>query len=80
MIGITMIHYELVISELSCMLLKTLIENDFYRCFFTDINECLSSDTNNCNQQCTDTSGSYLCYCDEGYNLGIDYFTCEGNR
>ncbi len=43
-----------------------------------DINECQSNDANDCNQQCTDTIGSYLCYCDVGYALGIDYVTCEG--
>ena len=35
----------------------------------TDINECESNDSNNCdeNAQCTNTEGSYTCSCNTGY-------------
>ena len=37
-----------------------------------DINECSDDDSNGCNQICTNTDGSYTCYCNTGYELGID--------
>lgn len=43
-----------------------------------DIDECLSNDTNNCNQLCANTVGSYLCYCHKGFQLALDSVTCVG--
>ena len=43
-----------------------------------DINECSDDDSNGCNQICTNTDGSYACYCNTGYELGIDDETCIG--
>ena len=43
-----------------------------------DNNECSSSDTNDCNQICSNTPGSYVCYCNTGYELGLDDATCVG--
>ena len=36
---------------------------------FTDINECVSPETNDCdlNAECSNTEGSYSCSCNEGY-------------
>ncbi|XP_077993149.1 uncharacterized protein LOC144447117 [Glandiceps talaboti] len=42
-----------------------------------DINECLSDDTNLCQQRCTNTEGSYVCSCDPGYSLNPDSRTCS---
>ncbi|XP_077993148.1 uncharacterized protein LOC144447116 [Glandiceps talaboti] len=42
-----------------------------------DINECLSDDTNHCEQRCTNTEGSYVCSCDPGYSLNPDNRTCS---
>ena len=47
-------------------------------CVFTDINECSDDDSNGCNQTCTNIDGSYACYCNTGYELGIDDETCIG--
>ena len=41
-----------------------------------DINEC--SDSNSCDQLCTNTDGSYYCNCNEGYSLMDDGKSCEG--
>ncbi|CAB4021536.1 mucin isoform X2, partial [Paramuricea clavata] len=41
-----------------------------------DVNECESS-TNLCNQQCTNTMGSFNCSCLSGYVMGDDRFTCQ---
>lgn len=43
----------------------------------TDINECLF-DNGGCNQTCTNTTGSYKCSCDEGFNLNTDHHGCDG--
>ena len=42
-----------------------------------DIDEC-SDDTDNCNQTCTNTEGSFTCGCDDGYYLDSDETTCKG--
>ena len=42
-----------------------------------DINECASSSTNPCEQNCFNTEGSFFCNCSEGFNQ-TDRFTCEG--
>ena len=45
-------------------------------CLFTsDINECLSSP---CNHTCTNTAGSFVCSCNDGYELGPDGLSCHG--
>ena len=42
-----------------------------------DVNECLSGN-GGCTQNCSNTAGSYQCYCDEGYKLSSDDHTCVG--
>ena len=45
----------------------------------TDINECISSSTNDCTQQCINTPGSYECDCFDGYrNITPNATQCEG--
>ena len=44
-----------------------------------DIDECASDATNNCEQVCHNTQGSYTCDCDAvGYELDENGFTCQG--
>ena len=45
---------------------------------YADINECERDELNNCdeNAQCTDTDGSYTCFCNIGYSG--DGYTCTG--
>ena len=45
--------------------------------FRLDINEC-SKNEDECSDGCTNTVGSYLCYCSTGYQLGLDDLTCIG--
>jgi len=45
--------------------------------FVPDINEC-QQPVSPCQQDCTNTQGSYVCSCDTGYVLQTDG-TCEGN-
>ena len=40
-----------------------------------DIDEC-SQGTSRCSQLCTNTIGSYICTCHNGYQLGNDNHTC----
>ena len=45
---------------------------------FVENNECSSSSTNNCQQICVNTPGSYNCQCRTGYRLNRDGRTCAG--
>ena len=42
---------------------------------YLDINECLSSP---CGQTCTNTPGSFVCSCNDGYILDSDGTSCLG--
>lgn len=42
-----------------------------------DIDECADG-TSGCDQQCTNTEGSYRCSCRDGFYLGLDDHTCIG--
>jgi len=44
------------------------------RDYFSDINECAN---NVCSQKCTDTDGSFVCSCEDGFRL-VDTTRCEG--
>lgn len=44
---------------------------------FTDINECLSN-RGGCEQNCTNSMGSFQCSCNQGYSLSGDGFSCTG--
>ena len=45
---------------------------------FTDVDECVSSELNNCSTFaiCLNTNGSYNCVCTHGYT-GDGYYCCE---
>jgi hypothetical protein len=43
--------------------------------FFSDINEC-ETDSNDCDQLCRNTVGSFQCGCNEGYSLTSDGKSC----
>lgn len=45
--------------------------------FLADINECDAS--NQCAQQCYNILGSFICQCNQGYELSSDRLNCEGN-
>ena len=42
-----------------------------------DINECLSN-KGGCSQTCTNTIGSFVCSCQNGFVLDSDNLTCQG--
>ncbi|GAB1601778.1 fibrillin-1-like, partial [Argonauta hians] len=42
----------------------------------TDINEC-AANNGQCDQECVNTEGSYLCQCNHGYILGEDNHSCS---
>ena len=44
-----------------------------------DINECSGVD-NKCQQQCSNTVGSYLCSCQSGFHLNTDGATCSSEN
>ena len=43
-----------------------------------DIDECAERIAN-CSHLCTNTMGSYSCYCNNGYRLAADNHQCDGN-
>jgi len=43
---------------------------------FSDINECSGNHT--CDHACADTHGSFVCSCDDGFDLQSDGRTCIG--
>ena len=46
-------------------------------CLSSDTDEC-NDGTHNCSQICTNTIGSYMCECNDGYYLDVDNVTCNG--
>ena len=45
---------------------------------YVDVNEC-STGNGGCDHSCTNTNGSYICSCDDGYALSSNGHTCIGN-
>ena len=45
--------------------------------YLTDLNECLT-ENGGCRQTCTNTVGSFVCSCNEGYTLASDGRNCTG--
>jgi hypothetical protein len=48
----------------------------YLKLFLADINECDAS--NQCAQQCYNVLGSFICQCNQGYELSSDRINCEG--
>ena len=44
--------------------------------YYVDTNEC-DTGIHDCQQYCNNTIGSYMCYCDDGYEL-TDIYNCDG--
>ena len=61
-----------------CTLYNRKLQPSFMTIFIADIDECASSDSNNCdvNALCTNTGGSYICRCKRGYEG--DGLYCNG--
>ena len=57
----------------------SLVIKYYYGVFlYTDIDECISTRTNDCSQFCNNTFGSFQCSCWSGYELDSDGRTCNG--
>ena len=46
---------------------------------YADINEC-TSNTDNCDQTCSNTVGGFNCGCNAGYQLDSNRRTCNGEN
>ena len=57
----------MVLRKLHCSMIS-LSRHAIY-CYVTDVNECDSAVLNTCEQGCTNTRGSFSCYCQVGYRL-----------
>ena len=51
--------------------------NNTIHTILPDNNECID-DTDGCSDMCTNTVGSFVCGCNEGYRLDDDGATCIG--
>lgn len=51
------------------------LNKTFVYLYTLDINEC---DAKPCQQNCTNTDGSFQCYCSAGYQLNEDKISCTG--
>ena len=50
-----------------------------FACFFSDLDECLV-DNGSCEQECTNTEGSFTCSCSRGFYLSTrNGQSCVGN-
>lgn len=73
----------LAVMDIPAMVLDTLMHcaptclDSFTYYYYTDINECREG-THLCNQTCTNTNGSYICQCQEGFRLDNDGMECNG--
>ena len=45
--------------------------------FILDIDEC-TLDTDGCQHTCTNNEGSFICGCNDGYELNEDGLNCDG--
>ena len=61
---------KLLVFNFVCMTVSSFLTH-------IDIDEC-TENSNGCNQLCTNTPGSYACYCNVGYELSSDQKTCVG--
>ena len=46
----------------------------------SDVDECELAEANDCQQDCTNTVGSFNCSCQEGFTLNTDGRNCDGIR
>ena len=74
-----MVVTDMICTKLSLNFLKQSTQRRFIGLplFSTDINEC-SSGIHRCDQDCTNTDGSYTCSCRVGYTLNTDRLRCDG--
>ena len=63
------------ISFHECRFQKCFHDNIIY--FHSDVNGC-DVDNGGCSQICTNTNGSFICECNDGYLLDLDRTTCNG--
>ena len=64
----------------SCDTFVNYIHNSVHESTLTivpDIDEC-GEDIDGCEDYCSNTNGSYVCSCDDGYSLGDDDHSCDG--
>ena len=47
--------------------------------FFVDITVCEDTNNGGCEQNCTNTNGSFICSCRDGFTLSADQRSCDGN-
>ena len=51
-----------------------------FKLCISDNNECGEDDRGGCEQGCTNTIGSFSCFCGNGFTLALDGKTCSGSQ
>ena len=70
------IHWA--VMDLTAMVSYLYMQKDCsMKSLLSDINEC-DEGISGCNQTCTNTNGSYICSCFDGYVLDADGHSCNG--
>ena len=67
----------LIISLIFDVIVNILQYTHIYIHFNIDIDEC-AADIDGCNHNCSNTNGSYVCFCYTGYKLHDNMKTCIG--
>ena len=62
---------------IACNPILKVIAVHLFICLFSDINEC-DDDTDDCEQICTNTEGSFYCSCMNGFILDDNGKNCTG--
>ena len=74
------ISVPVTLAIIQCLVLALVNKVTLFLCYESDIDvdEC-SLGIDGCHQNCVNTNGSYLCYCNAGYHLLSDQKNCAGN-
>ena len=67
---------QLTVKVKFCDILPT-ATLDYWKVHCVDIDECTLG-TDNCQQMCSNTGGSFSCDCFDGYTLADDQTSCTG--
>ena len=59
---------------IEALIIPLLLWDDYVQ---VDIDEC-TSNSHICEQNCTNTAGSYVCFCQNGYTLDQNGLSCSG--
>ena len=66
----------LCVWHIYCHIVYNSVDVSFFMIYSADINECLDSQSNNCDDICVNTEGSFHCTCRESFRISTDGRSC----